>query len=96
MRSRYTAFVVGDAGYLLDTWHPTTRPRELTLDDDLAWRRLDVLTTAAGGPFDTTGVVEFEAFYRGPDGRGSLHERSRFVKQSKQWWYVDGTALAST
>ncbi|MET0725475.1 MAG: YchJ family metal-binding protein, partial [Leifsonia sp.] len=22
MRSRYSAFVVGDAAYLLDTWHP--------------------------------------------------------------------------
>lgn len=96
MRSRYTAFVVDDADYLLDTWHPTKRPPELSLDDDLSWRRLDVLATEGGGPFDTTGVVEFEAFYRGPDGRGSLHERSRFVKQGREWLYVDGTALASS
>ena len=26
MRSRYTAFVVGDAAYLSATWHPGTRP----------------------------------------------------------------------
>jgi hypothetical protein len=26
MRSRYSAFAVGEAAYLLTTWHPTTRP----------------------------------------------------------------------
>jgi uncharacterized protein YchJ len=26
MRSRYSAFAVGDPAYLLATWHPTTRP----------------------------------------------------------------------
>ncbi|WP_040525033.1 YchJ family protein [Gordonia effusa] len=96
MRSRYTAFVVDDAEYLLETWHRAKRPSQLVLDDELTWRRLDVLATQHGGPFDTTGMVEFEAFYRGPDGRGSLHERSRFVKQGRDWFYVDGTALPSS
>ena len=32
MRSRYSAFVVGDAAYLLATWHPSTRPAELELE----------------------------------------------------------------
>src|SRR2546429_6760422 len=27
MRSRYSAFAVGDAGYLLRTWYPSARPR---------------------------------------------------------------------
>lgn len=26
MRSRYSAFAVGDEAYLLRSWHPTTRP----------------------------------------------------------------------
>ena len=34
MRSRYSAFAVGDADYLLATWHPTTRPAELALDPE--------------------------------------------------------------
>ena len=29
MRSRYTAFVVGDREHLLRTWDPATRPDEL-------------------------------------------------------------------
>ena len=33
MRSRYTAFAVGDVDHLWRTWHPRTRPAELTLDE---------------------------------------------------------------
>jgi hypothetical protein len=59
MRSRYSAFAVGDAGYLLRTWHPSGRPRKLSLDPALRWTRLAVLETRAGGLFDATGMVQF-------------------------------------
>lgn len=96
MRSRYSAFAVGDADYLRATWHPSTRPADLDLDldDDVEWRRLDVVRTEAGGPFDTTGVVEFVAHHRSrtdPADRGRLHEVSRFVREGDRWSYVDGT-----
>lgn len=90
MRSRYTAFVVVDAAYLLRSWHPTTRPAQLELDAHLRWLRLDILAKHAGGPFDTEGIVEFEAIHRDATGRGVLHERSRFVREDGQWLYVDG------
>ncbi|GIG36919.1 YchJ family protein [Cellulomonas pakistanensis] len=92
MRSRYSAFAVGDAGYLRATWHPASRPADLDLDAGTRWLRLDVLATAAGGPFDTAGTVEFRATYRDADGtRGALHELSRFVREDGRWLYVDGT-----
>ena len=90
MRSRYSAFAVRDAGYLLATWHPSTRPDHVDLDDDVEWRRLDVVRTSAGGLFDDAGVVEFVAHHRGADGRGRLHEVSRFVREDGRWFYVDG------
>ncbi|WP_222928275.1 YchJ family protein [Cellulomonas telluris] len=90
MRSRYTAFATGDAAYLRATWHSSTRPARLDLDEDVRWVRLDVLGTQAGGPFDDRGVVEFVAHHRGPDGRGRLHETSRFVREGGRWSYVDG------
>ena len=92
MRSRYAAFAVGDADYLLATWHPSTRPADLDLDDDVAWRRLDVVATSAGGPLDRTGVVEFVAHFRSAETRerGSLHEVSSFVREDGRWFYVDG------
>ncbi|MEP6191186.1 MAG: YchJ family metal-binding protein, partial [Marinobacter sp.] len=37
MRSRYSAFVVGQADYLLATWHPSTRPVELSLESSPDW-----------------------------------------------------------
>src|SRR5690606_41880378 len=46
MRSRYSAFVVRDAGYLLRTWHPRTRPGRLDLDPAVRWRGLVILDTA--------------------------------------------------
>ena len=90
MRSRYTAFAVGDPEYLLRTWHPTTRPAELTLDDEQRWYRLDIDDTSSGGLLDSDGVVAFSAFYRHPDGNGVLHERSRFVREHGHWLYLDG------
>lgn len=90
MRSRYSAFAVGDADYLSATWHASTRPAPLTLDADRRWYRLDILRTEGGGPFDTEGVVEFRAYHRSAEGKGSQHEVSRFVREDHRWWYVDG------
>ena len=96
MRSRYTAFAVGDAEYLLATWHPSTRPLRVEIDDELVWRRLVVLEMVEGGPFDREGVVEFEAFWRQGDERGVMHERSRFVREDRRWLYVDGDVAPAT
>ncbi len=90
MRSRFSAFARGDAAYLLASWHPSTRPRELILEPDVVWRRLQIVDTVAGGPDDAEGVVEFRASYRGPEGAGLLHERSRFVRAEGRWAYLDG------
>lgn len=92
MRSRFSAFAVGDRAYLLASWHPSTRPTTLDLDPNLHWYRLDILATQGGGPFETTGIVEFEAFYRSPTGAGTQHEASRFVRENGTWSYVDGVS----
>src|SRR5919202_2457523 len=74
MRSRYSAFAVGDPAYLLATWHADTRPRTLELDDAVRWSGLDVLATTGGGLFDAEGTVEFCA-HRVAEGRsGAQHE----------------------
>lgn len=90
MRSRYTAFVLGDERYLAETWHPGTRPDDLTLDPAQRWTGLEIVEVNAGGEDDKRGIVEFRAGWRSGRERGVLHERSRFVKQSGRWWYLDG------
>jgi SEC-C motif-containing protein len=90
MRSRYTAFVTGDERYLSDTWHPGTRPDSLDLDPAQRWTGLEILATEDGGEEDARGVVEFRASWSFGRERGALHERSRFVRRSQRWWYLDG------
>lgn len=86
MRSRYSAFALGDAEYLLASWHPSTRPPSLELDADRRWTGLEILDRRAGGPFDARGEVEFRAHHRD----GVQAERSRFQREAGTWFYVDG------
>ena len=87
MRSRFSAFAVGDEAYLRRTWDPTTRPRRLALDPRLRWTRLEILDVTGGGPDDAAGTVEFRAHHTA----GVLHERSRFARTAEdRWLYVTG------
>jgi SEC-C motif-containing protein len=88
MRSRFSAFAVADAAYLLRTWHPSTRPARLGLDPQQRWTGLDVLATDRGGLFDAAGTVEFRAHYRHQGRPGTLHEHSRFVRENGLWVYL--------
>ena len=94
MRSRYSAFALGEAGYLLSTWHPRTRPRTLRLPEGVTWTSLAVLATSAGRLLDAEGTVEFRASYRTADGPGAQHERSRFARVDGRWRYLDGVSLS--
>lgn len=91
MRSRYTAYSLRDAPYLAATWHPSTRPTALEVEAGTRWFRLDIVRTERGGPFDDTGVVEFEAHSK-TDGEVHVqHEASRFVRdRDRRWLYLDG------
>lgn len=101
MRSRYSAYAVGDFDYVWRTWHPRTRPDSITPSDEV-WTRLEIVETAAGQQGDEQGQVEFRAYYRlggrsGTTARGErqglLHERSRFAVRARRWFYVDGEFL---
>ncbi|WP_256462137.1 MULTISPECIES: YchJ family metal-binding protein [unclassified Mycolicibacterium] len=90
MRSRYAAYARGDADYVFRTWHPRTRPTDVSIDADIVWRGLEVTDTAAGGVDDDRGEVEFTAHYE-VDGRAAaMHERSQFERRAGRWFYTDG------
>ena len=88
MRSRYTAFVLARADYLLATWHHNTHPASLDFDADAKWLGLEVREHKVTG--DDTAEVEFVARYRIAGAAVRLHERSRFVREDGRWFYVDG------
>ena len=91
MRSRYSAFVLGDVPYLLATWHPSHRPAELRMEAGAKWLGLEIkqhrLTCA------DSAVVEFVARFRLGGKATRQHERSRFVREDGCWFYVDGDVL---
>ncbi|MGP3535042.1 YchJ family protein [Microbacterium sp. RD1] len=91
MRSRYTAFVRGDAAHLERTWHPRTRPEAVHLDPAIEWEGLEIVEASASGD---EGTVAFRARWREGGKRGVLAERSRFARRGGRWLYVDGDVTA--
>jgi SEC-C motif-containing protein len=89
MRSRYSAYVLLDADYLLATWHPSHRPATLDLDAGAKWLGLDVRDHKR---IDADHAeVEFVARCRERGGKAvRIHERSRFVRENGRWFYLDG------
>lgn len=87
MKSRYSAFATGRTDYLLKTWHKTTRPAELILTDSVKWIALDILSSETKEDHATVSFVA-----RGKvNGRAFKQmEKSRFVKENGQWFYIDG------
>ena len=91
MRSRYCAFVLQDADYLMATWYWSKRPPGVQFEPGTRWLGLEV---RAHRVIDADHAeVEFVARSRRA-GRGErLHERSRFVREDGRWYYVDGGML---
>ncbi len=89
MRSRYSAYVRGLERYLMDTWHPSTRPASgQLLHPTVGWlglqlKRFEVQDT-------THAIVEFVARHKEGGHATRLHEVSRFVYEEGRWLYVDG------
>lgn len=92
MRSRYTAYAVGNLAHIERTWHPRTLPADLQLDAQLRWTGLTVSAVTDGGEADTTGTVAFTAAWESGTGsslqRGVIDEVSRFDRRAGRWFYV--------
>ena len=89
MRSRYAAFVIRNADYLLGTWHLSTRPKSISFDDRQKWLGLKIVASKDTGI--DLAAVEFVARYRiGGGSAARLHELSRFINEGGRWFYVDG------
>ena len=88
MRSRYSAFVKDLRTYLLDTWHPSTRPTLIEAPEPgLSWLGLDV--RQAPLPVANEGTVEFVARSKWGGRAHRMHEISRFVFEDGRWFYLD-------
>jgi len=92
MRSRYSAFVLERAPYLLATWHASHRPSSIEFDTCVKWLGLEVRSyAAASADYPDEAFVEFVARNKPAGGSAvRLHERSRFVREGGRWLYLDG------
>ncbi len=93
MRSRYTAYVLQDDGYILTTWAPGYRPDFLSHDGPPPrWVGLEIDECSGGGMGDEEGCVRFRATYLLNGSCWILHENSRFIRLAGRWYYQDGDA----
>lgn len=92
MRSRYSAFVLERAPYLLATWHASQRPAQIEFEPGVRWLGLEVRSHTLQDA--NHAQVEFVARQKPAQGAAvRLHERSRFVRESDLWLYIDGDSL---
>ena len=95
MRSRYSAFVVHNADYVVATNHASTRD-DVDLEDikiwseGVEWTGLQVLKAEGD---ERTGTVEFVASYVDGGKTVEHHELSDFVCDDGVWFYVDGKMM---
>jgi SEC-C motif-containing protein len=95
MRSRYSAYAVGNVDYVMETDDPNNggefdRASADTWSSKSEWTGLEVVEIIKGGANDTTGIVEFIARFKIGGKEMSHKERSNFRKVEGKWCYVDG------
>lgn len=97
MRSRYSAFVIQDMGYIMKTTDPQAQD-SFNMKANQEWAqssefiKLEILKSSEEG---NKGIVEFKASFN--DKAGNLHthhEISKFRKQAGTWYFRDGKILA--
>lgn len=89
MRSRYTAYVLHNADYLIQTTHISQRnsyskKEILNWAKANTWLKLEIIQAK-----DT--LVEFKAYYLDEKGQAQMHhEKSTFKLEKGFWYYLDG------
>lgn len=99
MRSRYSAFVMAEADYLIATSHPDYRQglnRKSLIDPRTRWLQLQIISTEQGRDNDDDGQVRFIATFVEAGQFGTLEENSYFSRIDQHWYYRDGDTCVKT
>ncbi len=94
MKSRYVAYAVGDASYIIKTTHPNNPDYS---EDRKAWKE-SIELFSKETEFLGLEIVEFieadeEAFvtFKAKLSSGDMEEKSRFLKVNGRWFYESGS-----
>lgn len=101
MRSRYSAYVKKEIGWLRSSLHPSHRAdfNEATTREwaeRAEWLGLEILNTVKGGPADADGKVEFIATFNESGTRQEHREIATFQKVNGAWYFKDGKPQSGT
>tara|TARA_R110002051_G_scaffold244070_1_gene304058 strand:- start:23381 stop:23767 length:387 start_codon:yes stop_codon:yes gene_type:complete len=93
MRSRYTAFTMGNGDYLMKSHHSSTRPIKEKKEIEnwaksVTWIRLEIIEVIKGNNADEKGTVAFNAYYYENSKVEIINEKSAFVKENDCWFYL--------
>jgi SEC-C motif domain protein len=97
MRSRYAAYALGLADYIIKTTHPDNPAYK---EDVIAWKN-EILVFCRQADFIGLDIIEcipgqdeacvtFRAHLKKKNKNISFVEKSHFLKIEKRWLYVDG------
>jgi len=93
MRSRYSAYVLGIAEYIMQTTHPDncdyTEEKERWKEEILDFCHHTTFLGLTVSDF-TDGEEEAFITFEAALSSGILREKSRFLKEDGRWLYVDG------
>lgn len=101
MRSRYSAYALGNSQYLKDTI-AAKAAQEFDADNlsrvlsTHQWLGLDVLNSIVDQKNPDHSFVEFKALYENQGKFGLLHELSEFKRLNGRWFYVEGVMKKSS
>lgn len=93
MRSRYSAFVLANGNYLMQSHHTSTRPIKekkaiVKWAKSVQWITLEIIETNQGRKNDTQGTVTFNAYFYEKGKVEVISEKSAFLKENNHWLYV--------
>jgi len=96
LRSRYTAFVIGDVDYIIRTQHSRTKDQAArdeieTWAKQSEWHGFTLIQTEGGAESDSKGILQFCAKYR-PHNEKRVrehYENALFEKENGEWRFVD-------
>ena len=93
MKSRYVAYVVGDAKYIIKTTHPDNPQYE---EDKKAWQK-GIESFSRENNFLNLKIDSFSeekeyayVTFKATFSEGELYEKSKFTKIKDMWFYLSG------
>jgi len=98
MRSRYSAYVKKEIGYILTSLHPDHRAdydenSSRAWAESAEWHGINIVKTVGGSIDDSEGQVEFVVSYTENGLKQEHHELSSFEKKNGIWYFVTGKTM---